>query len=149
MLRLSKLTDYAIVLLGQFVHGREQTWTARVLADRSHLPLPTVSKVLKTLARAGLLVSERGATGGYLLARPGSAITVAEVISAIDGPIAITECVTSTCGLETSCPSRHHWHRINGAVAHALHGLTIHEMTKPAGEGQQLVHLGSGVRREL
>lgn len=141
MLRLSKLTDYAIVLLGHFVHEQSRSWTARHLAEAARLPMPTVSKVLKLLARAGLLGSQRGVAGGYVLTREARSVTVAEVIAAVDGPIAITECVASTCDLESSCNSRPHWHHINRAVASALAGITIHDMTHPAPE--RLVQLGA------
>ncbi len=154
MLRLSKLTDYAIVLLGHFAHGGaasalggESAWTARTLADRSKLPLPTVSKVLKTLARAGLLASQRGVAGGYTLTKPAEAVSIADVIIAIDGPIALTECVESheLCDLESSCPTKAHWTRINDAVRSALQSLSIRDMTAPhhAPPPEQLVHLGA------
>lgn len=146
MLRLSKLTDYAIVLLGHLAHDASTPWTARTLADRSKLPLPTVSKVLKTLQRAGLLDSQRGVSGGYALARPAEQINVADVIAAIDGPIALTECVESrSCDLEPSCPTRSHWARINDAVRAALEGLTIRDMTAHhfAPPPEQLVRLGA------
>ena len=147
MLRLSKLTDYAIVLLGHFAHGEEPSWTARALAVKSKLPLPTVSKVLKTLARSGLLDSQRGVAGGYALAKAPEVITIADVIAAIDGPIALTECVDeqALCGLESSCPSKSHWTRINAAVRGALQSLTIRDMTAPhfAPPHEQLVRLGA------
>lgn len=143
MLRLTKLTDYAIVILTYFAHAPEvevagalegPVFTARGLADLSHLPLPTVSKVLKALSRAGLLLSHRGVAGGYSLARAPEAITVADVIAAVDGPISLTECSASApslCELETSCPSRSNWRRINEAVRGALERLTISDMTAP------------------
>lgn len=145
MLRLSKLTDYAIVLLGHFAHGAGTSWTARALSDKSRLPLPTVSKVLKTLSRAGLLVSQRGVAGGYTLAKAADAVTIAEVIAAIDGPIALTECAESqaVCDHEARCTTKGHWVRINEAVRNALAGLTIRDMTTPASPGEQLVHLGA------
>jgi FeS assembly SUF system regulator len=140
VLRLTKLTDYAIVLLTHFAadppDGAEsEVWTARGLAAASLLPLPTVSKVLKQLSRAGILISHRGVAGGYSLARPAEAISVADVIAAIEGPISLTECsavAPSLCELEPSCPSRSNWRRINEAVRGALERLSVAEMSVPA-----------------
>lgn len=140
MLRLTKLTDYAIVILTYFAHapeveGDSPVFTARGLAESSRLPLPTVSKILKLLSRSGLLVSHRGVAGGYSLSRDARSISVADVIAAIDGPIALTECVdnevASNCELEATCPCRSNWQRINSAVRGALQKLSIADMTAP------------------
>ena len=91
------------------------------------------SKILKSLARVGLLVSHRGVKGGYSLARAPETITVAQIIGALEGPIAITECTEadSDCQVELSCPVRSNWHKINEAVLQALEGITLAEMTQP------------------
>ena len=102
--------------------------TARDLSERARLPLPTVSKILKILAREGLLVSHRGARGGYTLARPPAEISVAEIIGALEGPIAITECVSEepgVCGQESLCTIRANWLLINQAVQSALDKITL------------------------
>jgi len=135
MIRLTKLSDYGIVLLTYFARdGEGALLTARDLADESALPLPTVSKILKALARAELLVSHRGVKGGYSLARLPEKISVADIIGAIDGPIAVTECSTADtrlCDIERCCPVRTNWQRINAAVSRALGELTLAEMTEP------------------
>src|SRR5690349_13231777 len=110
MLRLSKMANYGIVLLSYVANAAPgEVSTARLLAERSALPLPTVSKVLKSLSRAGLLVAHRGKHGGYTLAREPRSISVADMIHAVDGPIALTVCSPHTpglCELEGSCPVR-------------------------------------------
>ncbi len=138
MLRITKQADYALVLLSQFANaGETAVRTARELSEQATLPLPSVSKILKALSRNGLLASLRGVNGGYRLARSADAISVADVISAIDGPIAFTDCATgttdpdSTCLLKTACPTRTHWIRINRVVADALMHLSLAEVARP------------------
>ena len=135
MLRMTRLTDYGIVLLTHFArHPQRLTRNAPELAAAAHLPQPTVSKILKILAREGLLVPHRGAKGGFSLARPAEDITVADVITALEGPIALTECSThgtDRCGIESLCPVTTNWRRINRAVLDALSGLTLAEMASP------------------
>jgi FeS assembly SUF system regulator len=133
MLRITKQTDYGIVLMTYFA-SREagSVHNARDLAEETALPLPTVSKILKALQRAALLTSHRGVKGGYSLARAPQAISVEEVIAALEGPIAITECLGETddeCGIERVCPVRANWHRINEAVRSALQNIPLTEMT--------------------
>jgi FeS assembly SUF system regulator len=124
MLRITRQTDYAIVLLARFGAAPPDTVkNAPDLAAEGHLPAPMVSKILKLLARAGLLKSHRGAAGGYSLARRPEAISVAEIVVALEGPIAMTECLTGepgVCAIEHTCPSRPNWARINHAVESAL-----------------------------
>lgn len=138
MIRLSKLTDYAIVLSGYISEHPVGTFcTARELGDESGLPLPTVSKILKTLSRAGLLISHRGNKGGYTLARPAAEISIADIISAVEGPPALTECSSSApvlCELEDTCPARSNWIKINDAVCEALSQLTLADMVRPGGD---------------
>ncbi len=134
MLRVTKLADYGIVMLTHFATHLENTFNAKDIAKVVRLPLPVVSKVLKLLARAGLLVSQRGTKGGYNLALPPGQITVSAIIQALEGPIAVTECtdlIRGECGLEKGCPVRTNWHLINQAIQRALEGITLAEMTQP------------------
>jgi len=135
MIRITRLTDYGIVLLTHFArHPERLTRNAPELAAVAHLPLPTVSKILKILAREGLLVPHRGAKGGFSLARTPQDITVTDIISALEGPIALTECNVhgaDRCGIESLCPVSTNWRRINRAVLGALSGLTLAEMASP------------------
>jgi FeS assembly SUF system regulator len=142
MLRISKLCDYAIVLLTHFAQDSEPpVWAARDVAAAARIPLPTVSKLLKSLSRAGLLVSQRGVRGGYRLARSPDEISIADVIAAIDGPLALTECaegLEGLCGIEKLCPARRSSGLINQTVREALGGLKLSEMVgrprgRPAG----------------
>jgi FeS assembly SUF system regulator len=131
MLRISKMTDYAVVLATQLA-AAEGPHAARDLALHTQIPEPTASKVLKKLARAGVVISQRGAKGGYALARPPQRIGVHEVIEAIEGPIAVTECSDETsdsfCEYETNCGVRANWQRINVAVQRALSKITLADM---------------------
>ncbi|MGH8034259.1 MAG: SUF system Fe-S cluster assembly regulator [Lysobacterales bacterium] len=132
MLRISKMTDYAIVLMVELTrHG--ETLSAHILAERGHVEAPTASKVLKLLAGAGLVESYRGANGGYRVKRPAANISVAEVIAAIEGPIAMTECSVEPglCHQEDSCSLRSNWQRISVAVARALDEVSLAEMSAP------------------
>ncbi len=135
MLRISKLTDYGVVL-STHLAGVVGPIAVRDLAAESGIPEPTVRKVLKTLARAGVVTSTRGVNGGYALSRSAEAINVAEIIAALEGPIAVTECtdesVDSSCAHETHCGVRGNWQRINEAVQEALAGITLAEMAKSA-----------------
>lgn len=142
MLRVTKLADYGIVMMTYFATRSGTTHNARGIAGVVRLPLPVVSKILKVLARDGLLVSQRGTKGGYGLARRPDHITVANIIRALEGPIAVTECtdrIKGDCELEVGCPVRANWHRINQAIYKALEGITLAEMTQPLHE--QLVNL--------
>jgi FeS assembly SUF system regulator len=136
MLRLTKLTDYGIVLLIHFAqHIERDAQNAREIALETRLPLPTVGKLLKELTHHGLLVSHRGIHGGYALARPPERISVADVIAALEGPIAITECNSpldpGLCGHEPCCPVRANWQLVNRAIRHALEEITLAEMAHP------------------
>jgi FeS assembly SUF system regulator len=135
MLRLARLTDYGFVLLTHMARRDESAvYTARDLAAATRLPLPTVSKLLKTLGHAGLLESQRGVAGGYKLARPASTVPVSQILEALEGPIALTLCAHTSgeCGIEASCPDRGHWLRINRAVFDALDGVSLAELAQPA-----------------
>jgi len=132
MLRLSKLTDYAVVVLVQLGAARDVATSPR-LAQETGIPEPTVAKVLKALAGAGLVVSQRGARGGYRLARPLHAIAVTRVIDAIDGPISLTACVDGALGCEAqqSCRMRGRWDAVNRAIRDALGEITLADMCPP------------------
>jgi FeS assembly SUF system regulator len=135
MLRLSKLTDYAVVLMGEMARRPGAITTAAELTARTGLPAPTVQKLLKLLARDGLMASVRGAAGGYRLARAADGISVAEIISAVDGPIALTDCVgggDGSCGVEDLCPMRGNWDKVNRAVQAALQSVTLADMATHA-----------------
>jgi FeS assembly SUF system regulator len=133
MLRISKMTDYAILLMVELTREGEML-SAHALADRIHVEVPTAGKVLKQLASAELLQSFRGANGGYRVNRPACEISVAEVIAAIEGPIAMTECSAEPglCHVEDSCNLRGNWQRISIAVARALEDVSLAEMSAPA-----------------
>ncbi len=125
MIRMSKLTDYAILILAHLARS-VGTATAQELAERSRVPLPTVSKLAKELSKAGLVVSHRGRNGGYGLARPADRISVAEIVEALEGPIALTECASpGTCGIEDTCLARASWDPVSRAIESALRGLPL------------------------
>jgi FeS assembly SUF system regulator len=132
MLRISKLTDYAILIMVELTRDGEML-SAHALAERIHVEGPTASKVLKLLAGSGLLESYRGATGGYRVGRSAAEISVAEVIAAIEGPIAMTECSVEEglCSQEDNCDLRGNWQRISLAVAQALRDVSLAEMSAP------------------
>ena len=131
MLRISRLTDYAVVLATQLAESLDSAAVSD-LSRRTEIPAPTVSKVLKLLARAGVVVSVRGANGGYHLSRSADQIPILEVISAIEGPIAVTECAedNSGCEHEPHCGVRANWQRINQAVQDALSGISLADMAQ-------------------
>jgi len=131
MIRLSRVTDYGIVVMARLASGEDAgAESARELAEDTHLPAPMVSKILKSLAREGLLVSQRGAKGGYSLARPADEITAAEMIAALEGPIGLVECTMhpGQCPQESSCHVREPWQRINDAVRLALENVTLADL---------------------
>ncbi len=140
MIRVSKLTDYGILLMtwlawrhARPVPGLERR-SAAELARETGLPAPTVSKLLGLLSRAGLLDAQRGTHGGYALSRDPAAVDVAEVIAAIEGPIALMDCLDATtpdCEVESFCPTRTNWDRINQAVLAALSSISLAEMATP------------------
>jgi FeS assembly SUF system regulator len=132
MLRLSKLTDYAVVVLVRLSQG-EAVQTSPGIAASTGIPEPTVAKVLKILAAGGLVASHRGAHGGYRLLRPVQSVAVSEVIEAIDGPIALTACVDggSNCDAHNLCPVRGRWDPVNDAIYQALSAITVADMAEP------------------
>ena len=127
MIRMSKLTDYAVVLLAHLARG-ERTLTAQELAAQSKVPLPTVSKLCKELSKVGILVSHRGRHGGYGLARPPERISVAEVVEALEGPIGLTDCVTPgahACDLASDCPAKATMDPVSRAIHGALQNVPL------------------------
>jgi FeS assembly SUF system regulator len=130
MLRISRLTDYATVILASLAGGRLES--AADIAERTRIGLPTVSKLLKELQHAGLVRSVRGARGGYQLARPAAAISAAEIIDAVEGPVALTECAgaASHCGIESTCLVGHGWQRISRAIRRALLEVSLEELVR-------------------
>lgn len=128
MLRMSKLTDYGIVLLTHMsLDGAPPVRTAQELAHASRVPVPTVSKILKELCRAGLLVSHRGRHGGYSLSRPAEQISVAAIVEALEGPVSVTECseAQGVCALEPTCLAKTHWGPISRAIQGTLERLPL------------------------
>jgi FeS assembly SUF system regulator len=134
MIKLSRLADYGVVLAGRMALRPALFHNAMELAEGSGLPTPTVSKILAALAREGVLVSQRGVKGGYRLARAPEAISVADIIAALDGPIALTMCIehSGACDVEAICPSRRGWSRVNDAVRAALQSVSLAEMAGTA-----------------
>jgi FeS assembly SUF system regulator len=133
MLRLSKLTDYGTVVLAEMARQPQRCHSAAELAGTLHLAAPTVSKLLKLFARGGLVKSQRGAKGGYSLARPPEEISAVQIIDAIEGPVAITQCSMShsRCGIEAVCGIGHNWQRISLAIRGALSGVTLAQLARP------------------
>lgn len=134
MLRVSKLTDYATVVLAQMAQAPEAVHTASDLAERTHLSRPTVAKLLKQFVRGGLLTSYRGAHGGYLLARPPEEISAVDIIDTVEGPLAMTECSLGhdQCEIEHVCNIGHHWQRINRLIRAALDDVSLADLASPA-----------------
>ena len=130
MLRISKMTDYAIMVMVELNASKGEVMSAHALAERSYLELPTVSKVLKLLVKVNLVASYRGANGGDSLERDAEDISVAEIIAAIEGPIAMTECSVEEglCAQESICSLRGNWQRISIAVAKAMQAVALAEM---------------------
>ena len=141
MLRLSKLTDYATVILSFMARDKEHAHTATEIADATGIALPTVSKILKLLVKAKVLMSTRGAKGGYALARNPEKISVATVISALEGPIALTECSISHQGCEqaSGCDIRGNWSLINQTIHDALESVTLADMIKPSAVPEEIL----------
>lgn len=136
MVKLGKLTDYGLVLMTCIAgsEARASQRTARDLATESRLPLSTVSKLLKELLQSGLLLSHRGTKGGYFLAKQPHQISVIDIIAAIEGPMALTECstdISGLCNLELSCPIKSNQQVINQAVRGVLEKITLADLVQP------------------
>lgn len=133
MLRIGKLSDYAILLMVELQSTRQGLLSAHSLSERAHLELPTVSKLLKLLAHSGLVTSSRGINGGYRLARAAAVINVVEIIAAIEGPIAMTECGVHSglCIQESHCSMRSNWRRISAVIVGALEKISLADIAQP------------------
>ena len=128
MLRITKITDYGFILLAHMAtQDQDSLHNAKDLSASINIPLPTVSKVLKILTQGGILQSHQGSKGGYSLARLADQISAAEVIEAIEGPVALTDC-SSADGCDRNCQVSPRWKQVNNAVIGALEGLTLADM---------------------
>ena len=134
MIILSKLADYGVIVAANLSAFPDRQATAAAIAAETRLPRATVAKLLKALAHAGLVTATRGALGGYRLARAAKAISIAEVVAAIDGDIGLTQCSVHVpeCSRTTYCPTRPHWAAINRAVGEALAAVSLDAMLTPA-----------------
>jgi FeS assembly SUF system regulator len=151
MLRVGKLTDYGTVVMTSFARQPQRLHSANEMAAELGLALPTVSKVMKALVQHGLLVSHRGAKGGYSLAASPEEISVAQIIAAIEGPIALTECSSDSigvCGQEPQCSVRSNWQRINSAVREALERVTLADLARPMPQPLRFAAPGAQSRAE-
>lgn len=134
MLRLNRMTDYAILLLAVLAGRRGEVVSSAALAHHTQLNQPTIVKLAKALVKAGIVIAERGVNGGYRLTRPAMSISAAEVIEAIEGPIALTACVD---GVEEPCETRHgcfmsgHWNEVNSSIKEALERVTLDRLFNP------------------
>ena len=131
MIRLSKLSDYAVVVLSQLARNKGRLLSASGLAETTGIPEPTVSKVLKLLVKGEIISSTRGAAGGYLMERIPAEISVRELIVALEGPIAVTSCVDEAdddCNISNICPMKGRWQRVNHAIMDALDAMSLTEL---------------------
>lgn len=129
MIRVSRMADYGVVTLTFLARQPQGYFSSSRIAERTGVPLPTVCKLLKTLVKSGVVVSRRGSSGGYGLARPADQISVADLVVALDGPIALADCLqdtnTSVCGLEGFCTVRGPWQKVSEAIRVALEEVTL------------------------
>ena len=134
MFRLNRLTDYAVVVMAQMARPGSAVRTAPQIARETGVPLPTVAKLLNALARDSLVTSQRGASGGSALGKSAEEITVAEIVQSLEGPIALTACVdgNSGCEVESLCPMRGNWDKVNQAIRKALSEVTLADMSLAA-----------------
>lgn len=147
MIRISKMTDYATVILAALARAPSTSHSASAVAERTRIAAPTVSKVLKLLQRGGLVRSTRGLHGGYTLARSASEISASDIVDALEGPVAMTDCSAGQghCDIETTCGVGRAWQRVNLALRHALHDVSLAQL---AGLDEQPVTLAA-LEREL
>jgi len=140
MIRLGKLTDYATVILSFMAKSQSQMHAALEISTATGIALPTVSKILKSLVRAHLLSSVRGAKGGYVLVQTPEKITVASVITALEGPISLTECSSTdhSCEQVSACQIGNNWRLVNQAVQKALESVTLADMLLPVSIPQEI-----------
>ena len=134
MIRLTNLADYAVVIMSVFAQHTDARFNAADMAEKTGVPQATVAKLLSALAKSKLLTSHRGVSGGFTLSKPADDITMADIIEAVDGPIALTNCIEHApgdCNMESFCTMRPHWQAINGAVKTALGQVTLGEVAAP------------------
>ncbi|MCK6418450.1 MAG: SUF system Fe-S cluster assembly regulator [Alphaproteobacteria bacterium] len=132
MIKVSKLADYAVVVLHALAAEPARLMSAAALAQQTQVPEPTVAKILKTLANAGIVQSVRGAQGGYRLAQRAENVSIAAVVRAIDGPIAVTGCVDESaepCNLNHICALKGRWGNVNSAITVALENVKLSDMS--------------------
>jgi FeS assembly SUF system regulator len=135
LIRLTNLADYAVVVMTAAARTPDDRLSAARVAELTTIPAPTVAKLMGALARAGMLVASRGVAGGFCLAAAPESISVAAIVEAVDGPIALTNCLageTHDCAIEGHCTVRGHWGPINQAVRAALQAVTLADLLRPA-----------------
>ncbi len=141
MIKLSKLSDYAVVVLSLLARDRNRLMTASGLSTASGIPEPTVAKVLKLLSKEGVIASTRGVNGGYMLERDPSQISVTELITALEGPIALTACIEGSdddCSIQEICPMSGKWAKVNTTIKTALDGLPLSDLLIPVRAAQEV-----------
>lgn len=149
MIRLTNLADYAVVVMTAAAREPTCKVSATRVAEATAIPAPTVAKLMGTLARAGLLTASRGVSGGFCLARGAAEISVAEIVEAVDGPIALTNCQTGEvhdCTITGRCEVRGHWGPINRAVREALHAVTLASLLRKPAPAAALTPLAPAAR---
>lgn len=131
MLRISRLADYATIIMRDMAVINQPVSGAEI-AHNTGVHLPTVRKVLKQLLKAGLLLSERGANGGYQLAKSAEIINLADIVEAIDGPLGLTECAlpSGNCAISTHCVNKENWYVINSVIRKALSEVSLLQMSQ-------------------
>lgn len=137
MIRVSRMADYGVVAMAHVARRPAVRHTAASIAAETGVPRPSAGKLLKLLARAGILVSHRGAKGGYVLSRAPADISVAELVAAVDGPISLADCLdgpSGICGLESFCSVRGPWRKITDAIRGALDEVTLADMAQAGGD---------------
>ena len=133
MIRISRMADYGVVALSFMARDASRLYSAATVAEGTGLPLPSVSKLLKLLVKSGVVTSRRGVSGGYGLGRAPNKISVADLVTAVDGPIALADCLEkssgSACGIESFCVIREPWQKVSDAIRVALEEVTLADIT--------------------
>ena len=151
MLRISKLADYSTVIMVHLAKQGDKLCNARDISAETHLALPTVSKLLKRLLASGLLISFRGVTGGYRLQRSPAEISIADIIYALEGRAALTECSahSNSCSLQSVCSIQDNWRLISQAIETALESVSLEALSVPMSKNsiviKRIVHLAEGL----
>jgi FeS assembly SUF system regulator len=143
MIKISRLSDYSLVLLRLLAAEPDKSQSAAVLAKSSGISFPTVCKILKILNEAGILISTRGANGGYKLLQEPAELNLAKVLAAMEGAPALTECceVANTCIHDSQCALRQHWQMINRIINHVLSQFSLADLQKPLGNQEIIQRL--------